>query len=278
MQNSGLRWPGGKPIAVLFNICLEAWSDGVAPGISPMGNPLPPSVLDTMAISWASYGPKSGIYRLLDVLAAHNAKASVMTNAIIAERTPEAIRATADGGHEVLSHSYAMDVIPALLSSEQQKQNIARCSALLSDISGNPVQGWLSPRGTSGPEHPRLLAEAGYKWHGDVFDSDLPYVQNFGGSKIVAIPLATDVNDMPFMKYGNPPELMRRSFEENLAIAREDGPLPCVIDVTVHAHIFGHPRGAHTFRQIVAEAMNSGDVWVATRAQMAEFILRRQAA
>jgi len=278
MQNSGFRWPGGKPIAVLFNICLEAWSDGVAPGISPMGNPLPPVVLDTMAISWASYGPKCGIYRLLDALAAHHAKASVMTNAIIAERNPEAIKAVADRGHEILSHSYAMDVIPALLSSEQQKENIARCGMLLSDISGKPVQGWLSPRGTSGPEHPRLLAEAGYKWHGDVFDTDLPYVQNFGAMKIVAIPLATDVNDMPFMKYGNPPELMRRSFEENLAIARESDASPCVIDVTVHAHIFGHPRGANSFRQIVAQAASAEDVWVPTRAEMAEFVLRRQVA
>jgi len=278
MRNSDFRWPDDKPIAVLFNICLEAWSDGVAPGISPMGNPLPPGVLDTMAISWASYGPKCGIYRLLEALAAYNAKASVMTNAIIAERTPEAIKATAAAGHEILSHSYAMDVIPALLSPEQQKQNIARCSALLSDISGNPVQGWLSPRGTSGPEHPRLLAEAGYKWHGDVFDRDLPYLQNFGAAKIVAIPLATDVNDMPFMKYGNPPELMRRSFEENLAIAREDHASASVIDVTVHAHIFGHPRGARTFRQIVAEATSASDIWVATRAQMAEFMLRRQTA
>ena len=54
------QWPGGKPIAVIFNVCLEAWSDGKAPGISPMGNPLPPGALDTMAISWASYGVKRG--------------------------------------------------------------------------------------------------------------------------------------------------------------------------------------------------------------------------
>ncbi len=37
-------WPNGKRIAVVFNICLEAWSDGKAPGISPMGNPLPAGV------------------------------------------------------------------------------------------------------------------------------------------------------------------------------------------------------------------------------------------
>ena len=52
-QQADWVWPGGRKIAVVFNVCLEAWSDGKAPGISPMGNPLPAGVLDTMAISWA---------------------------------------------------------------------------------------------------------------------------------------------------------------------------------------------------------------------------------
>jgi hypothetical protein len=33
------------------------------------------------------------------------------------------------------------------------------------------------------------------------FADDLPYVRRFGNKSIVAIPLGTDVNDMPFMKY-----------------------------------------------------------------------------
>lgn len=266
------QWPDGKPIAVIFNVCLEAWSDGKAPGISPMGNPLPAGALDTMAISWAAYGVKRGIYRLLAALAAHGAKASVMTSAIIAERSPEAVKAVADGGHEVLSHSYSMDVIPALLSVEEQKANIMRCTSLLERASKKRVVGWLSPRGTSGPDLPRLLSEAGYSWYGDVFDDDLPYVQDLGGPRIVAIPLNTDVNDMPFMKYGNAPKSMLDAFEENLAIARQT-PGPHIIDVTVHAHIFGRPRGAHYFEKIVARAMAAPDVWVATRAQIAEFML-----
>src|SRR5882724_11575212 len=170
MQQIGWQWPGGKPIAVIFNVCLEAWSDGKAPGISPMGNPLPSGALDTMAISWASYGVKRGIHRPLDAFAAHGAKASVMTNALIAERAPGVVKAIANAGHEVLSHSYAMDVIPALLSPKDQQEIIARCTKLLSEASGAAVQGWLSPRGTSGPDFPRLLAQAGYKWYGDVFD------------------------------------------------------------------------------------------------------------
>ena len=275
-QQANWAWPGGKKIAVVFNVCLEAWSDGKAPGISPMGNPLPAGVLDTMAISWAAYGMKTGIYRLLDAFARHRAVASVMVNAVIAERAPEAVKAVADAGHEVLSHSYAMDVIPALLSDVDERANIARCTALLEKASGRRIVGWLSPRGTSRAETPRLLADAGYAWYGDVFDDDLPYVKTYGDKKIVAIPLGTDVNDMPFMKFGNTPRTMLDSFVENLAIARETGELT-IIDVTSHAHIFGHPRGAFYYAKIVEAAAADADVWIGTREQIAHHVLAREA-
>jgi peptidoglycan/xylan/chitin deacetylase (PgdA/CDA1 family) len=276
MKNSKWLWPNGKRIAVVFNVCLEAWSDGKAPGISPMGNPLPPGVLDTMAISWAAYGVKTGIYRLLDAFQRHGAKTSVMVSAVIAERAPEAVKAIAQGGHEVLSHSYAMDVIPALLSDDEERKNIERCTKLLEQASGRKVEGWLSPRGTSKTTTPELLAEAGYRWYGDVFDADLPYVQSFGQRKIVAIPLSYDVNDMPSMKYGNPPVMMLDAFNEVIDVAREHADELRIIDVTSHAHIFGHHRGAHYYEKIIEKAVSAPDIWVGTRAQVADHVLSHQ--
>jgi peptidoglycan/xylan/chitin deacetylase (PgdA/CDA1 family) len=276
MKNSNWQWPGKKRIAVVFNVCLEAWSDGKAPGISPMGNPLPPGVLDTMAISWAAYGVKTGIYRLLDAFKRHGAKTSVMVNAVIAERAPEAVKAVAEGGHEVLSHSYAMDVIPALLSDEEERANVERCTRLLEKASGRKIQGWLSPRGTSKTTTPKLLANAGYRWYGDVFDTDLPYVLTFDNKKIVAIPLSYDVNDMPSMKYGNAPKMMLDAFNEVIDIARERDDELRIVDVTSHAHIFGHHRGAYYFEKIIEKAVSSPDIWVGTRAQVAEHVLSHQ--
>ncbi len=269
-------WPTGKRIAVVFNVCLEAWSDGKAPGISPMGNPLPAGVLDTMAISWAAYGVKTGIYRLLEAFGRHGAKSSVMVNAVVAERAPQAVKAVADGGHEVLSHSYAMDVVPALLSDEDEKKNIARCTQLLEKASGKKIQGWLSPRGTSKPSTPKLLAAAGYRWYGDVFDADLPYLIDCDGKKLVAVPLAYDVNDMPSMKYGHPPAMMFDSYKEVIDIARTNDELR-IIDVTSHAHICGHHRGAYFYEKIIESAMSSPDIWVGTRAEIADHVLARNA-
>ena len=266
-------WPNGKRIAVVFNVCLEAWSDGKAPGISPMGNPLPAGVLDTMAISWAAYGVEIGIHRLMDAFARHGAKSSVMVNAIIAERAPATVKAIAQNGHEVLSHSYAMDIIPALLSDDEERKNIERCATLLEKASGQKVVGWLSPRGTSKPSTPKLLAEAGYRWYGDVFNADLPYIVSHGNQRIVAIPLSYDVNDMPSMKYGHPPRMMLESYNEVIEIARAgDGELR-IVDVTSHAHIFGHHRGAHFYERIIEQAMSSPDIWVGTRAEIADHLL-----
>jgi peptidoglycan/xylan/chitin deacetylase (PgdA/CDA1 family) len=268
-----LLWPGGKRIAVVFNVCLEAWSDGKAPGISPMGNPLPAGVLDNTAISWAAYGANRGIYRLLEGFARHGAKASVMTSAVLAQRSPAAVKAVADAGHEVLSHSYAMDVIPALLNEADERANIKRCTSLLEECSGRRVKGWLSPRATPSVNTPRLLAEAGYTWYGDTLADDLPYVETFGGAKIVAIPLSTDVNDMPSMKYGHPPRHMLETFEDVLERVTKHERGPVVIDATVHAHIFGRPHGAHYFERIVEIASKSPEIWVPTRLEIAEHVL-----
>ena len=278
MSNTAGLWPGGKRIAVVFNVAFEAWSDGKAPGISPMGNPLPavPGIIDSMAISWAAYGARRGIYRLLEAFARHDIHASVMTNAILAERSPAAVRAVGDGGHEVVSHSYAMDVMPVLMTPEQEKANIKRCTDLLGLVSGAEVKGWISPRGTPSPNTAQLLAKSGYLWYGDVFDDDLPYVQSFEKSRIVALPLSTDVNDMPSMKYGTPPRAMLATFEEHLdrVLKHERGPV--IIDATVHAHIFGRPHGAHYYERIMEMAARTPEVWVATRARVANHVLAQK--
>jgi hypothetical protein len=112
-----------------------------------------------------------------------------------------------------------------------------------------------------------------YRWYGDVFDDDLPYVQSFGDRRLAAIPLGTDVNDMQFMKFGNVPHLMLDSFNENLDVARAQGERPAQIDVTVHAHIFGRPRGAYYYQKIIERAASCDDVWIATRAEVADHIL-----
>ncbi|MBO0875565.1 MAG: polysaccharide deacetylase family protein [Pseudonocardia sp.] len=265
-------WPGGKCIAVVFNVCLEAWSDGKAPGINPMGNPLPPQAHDLMAVSWAAYGVQHGVQRLLGGLEGHGLHACVAVSGLIAQRSPEVVKRVAQGGHEIVGHGQAMDIVPALLSEEDERASIEACTTELRRASGTEVSGWLSPRATPSAATPRLLAEAGYTWYGDTLASDLPHIEHFGDRRIVAVPFGTDVNDMPFQKYGTPPSAMLEAFQQNLDAARRSGEM-LIIDVTTHAHIFGRPRGAYFHEQIAAAASAADDVWVATRREIAEHAL-----
>ena len=115
------RWPGGKRLAVFFRCAFEGWSDGHWPGVGPMGNPLKPGVPDLNAIGFAEYGHRRGIFRVLDTLARENVKATMIVSGIMAERHGEIVRRISEAGHDIVAHSYAMDVIPIYLNEDEER-------------------------------------------------------------------------------------------------------------------------------------------------------------
>jgi len=268
------RWPGGKRVAVIFNIAYEAWSDGQAPGIGPMGNVLKPGFFDTNAHSWASFGMVRGIHRLLNIAEKHEIKTSIMVNGVICERDPETVRRLADLGHEIINHSWGMDVIPVYFDEAAERANLERNHALLARTSGVTPTGWISPRGTGSQITSRLLAEAGYTHHGDVNDDDRPYVMEFDGQRIVGIPLTMDVNDLPTcIRYGHGPRHMLEAFKDTFAAMREHESVPLMLDVTAHTHVLGRPAGAWVYDEIMGLVKAAPDVWICTRAEMARYVL-----
>jgi peptidoglycan/xylan/chitin deacetylase (PgdA/CDA1 family) len=268
------RWPGGKRVAVIFNIAYEAWSDGQAPGIGPMGNVLKPGFFDTNAHSWASFGLVRGIHRLLNIAEKHQIKTSIMVNGVICERDPETVRRLADLGHEIINHSWGMDVIPVYFDEAAERANLQRNHELLERTAGVTPKGWISPRGTGSQITSRLLAEAGYTHHGDVNDDDRPYVMEFDGRRIVGIPLTMDVNDLPTcIRYGHGPRHMLEAFKDTFAAMREHESVPLMLDVTAHTHVLGRPAGAWVYDEIMGLVKAAPDVWICTRAEMAQYVL-----
>ena len=221
---SDFRWPGGRRLAIIFNIAYEAWSEGKAPGIGPMGNVLQPGYFDTNAHSWAGFGPVRGIQRLLDIADRQGVKTSVMVNGVLAERYPDTVADIHRRGHEIVAHSWGMDVIPVYLGEEDEKRNIARTQTALAAAAGAAPLGWISPRGTGSPLSPRLLAEAGMLHHGDCNDDDRPYAIDYGGGRRIAgIPLTMDINDLPFcVRYGRSPHEMLENFDTIFAALRRE--------------------------------------------------------
>ena len=274
----GFRWPGGARLGVIFNIAYEGWSEGQVPGIGPMGNPLKPGFFDANAASWGKYGAVRGIWRALEVAERNGVKTSVMTNGVLAKQWPETVRAIHAGGHEVVAHSYGMDVIPVYLDEAGQRENIKRTTGLIAEVTGEAPRGWISPRGTGSPGHTALLAEAGYLHDGDCNDDDMPYLEMAGGREMVRISLTMDVNDLPSsIRYGNNARAMLQQFEDAFAALQYRETQPVLMDVTIHTHVYGRPAGAWVFDEIMRQVVATPGVWHGTRMQAAEWLLAKRA-
>jgi peptidoglycan/xylan/chitin deacetylase (PgdA/CDA1 family) len=270
------RWPGDRRVAVVFNIAYEAWSDGKASGISPMGNPLPAGAFDSNSLSWGSYGSERGIEHLMDVLARTKIRASVMTSGILAQRFPQTVRAIAGAGHEIVAHSWAQDIIPSTLTPEETRADISRTTEILTKVAGVRPSGWISPRGTANFDSARFLLAAGYAWQGDAFDDDRPYLQTFENhKKIVAIPLTMEINDLPHaMRFGRSPRAFIELFDDLIGHSRRNKVEAVMIDVTAHAHVYGRPNGAWAYQEIANKTKRMKDVWIATRQEIASHVLK----
>jgi hypothetical protein len=266
-------WPERRSLAISLSVMLEGWSDEAAPGVGPMGNVLKAGVLDRQARSWAEYGAAEGARRLLDCLARAEAKAVFYTSGILAERHMALLQAIRGAGHCVAAHGWAQDIIPAYQARDAESADIARCIEAIERAAGARPRGWLSPRCTPSASTAALLAAAGFAWHADYFDRDLPRSLDTESGPITAMPFTMEVNDMPLcVRYGNEPEAFTRILARILEGWPDLAARPACLDITVHAHVFGRPYGAIEFSRSIALARTCQQAWLTTHEELAGLV------
>ena len=108
---------------------------------------------------------------LLELLARHEARATVFVLGWVAERQPELVRTIARAGHEIASHGWdharVTDQTPP-----QFRQSIRRTKALLEEITGAPVLGFRAPSFSIVPGGEwalDILIEEGYRYDSSLF-------------------------------------------------------------------------------------------------------------
>jgi peptidoglycan/xylan/chitin deacetylase (PgdA/CDA1 family) len=264
-------WPSDRPLAVSVAVMLEGWAAPDAPGIGPMGNPLKPGTVDLQARSWADYGAKVGAWRLLDLLDQEDVRAVFYTSGVVAENYPDLTAAIARRGHVVAAHGWSQGTLPAYLTEAAEAADIARCVDVLQGATGMHPAGWLSPRCTPSAHTSRLLVEAGFRWHAEMFDSDLPYPIATGSGSLLGVPFTMEVNDMPlYVRYGNEPDAFTRTLEKIVSgWPRLGSPFGC-LDITVHAHVFGRPYGALALLDSLAVVKRHGWCWLTDHARLTD--------
>lgn len=262
-------WPDGAAAALVVNVMYEQWDPGVAPGLGPMGNPLPAGALDHQAVSWADYGWRTGVGAALELLRREDVRATFYVSGILTETAPATVAAITEGGHELAGHAWAQNRVPATQGREEEAEDVARCAEALARVGGQRPRGWISPRCTPSDRTAEILAGERFDWFGDVFDADLPYRLQTPAGPITALPFGLEVNDLPMtVRYGRPTEDLVRAFDFQ---AREAtlGRRLAYVDVTVHAHVGCRPAGLLALSDIIASARRHG-MWIATRGDIAD--------
>ena len=269
-------WPNDAKIVVMVTILYESWSKGVVPGHSPMAlaSPLEKGTLDLQGISWAEYGGETGIWRIGEILDRAAVKATFCTNAQVVERYRESVLAIHKAGHEIAAHSYTQDALLPYMTPAEEADMIRRCTGIIGDATGTPPTGWISPRATCTLHTPGLLADAGYRWHGDYNDTDLPYVVDTGCGDLVAL-MHSDFTDVRVIL--GSPRNFHDVYIDMFDFLYESG-RPEIINLSIHAHFGGRPMMAAMFAKILAYFGSFDRVSFASHEEVAKWTLRDRAA
>lgn len=265
-------WPNGAKVAVLVTVAYELWADGRWPVYAPMAMswPISKDVRDEHSISWSRYGARAGVWRLLDVLAARDVRATFATSGLIAREFPDSVLAVHRAGHEIAGHSMSQDITAPYPDVDAERTNIRRCLETFEQLTGTRPVGWCSPRATATAHTTTLLAQAGCTWSGDHNDTDLPYVIRTAAGPLVAL-AHSDFTDVRGAMAG--PRSYRDVFIDTLDYLLSTGGVE-LLNITIHSHVGGRPLLATMFGQILDHVRAAGDaVWVATHDELASSVL-----
>lgn len=267
MSKAAFEWPGGNRIAVIVTLLLENWSEGKAPSYSPMTTPLKPGAYDRAGVTWAQYGGRAGIWRLVRILGQHGIAGTICANARSIELNPDAVRTAVAEGHEIAAHSYHQDDLVAYLDRDEELAIIRRCVGVFQDVLGEKPKGWISPVLASTDSTAELLAGEGFLWHGDYNDDDLPRIVHTPRGSIVGLP-HTDFADNRVLRLS--PRALFEAYQGTFDYLYRNEP-GAMINLTVHSQFGGRPLISSVFSEILGYFRGHGDVWFPRHDEMAEW-------
>jgi peptidoglycan/xylan/chitin deacetylase (PgdA/CDA1 family) len=270
-------WPNGERIALLVYTAPEEWrwSESEAhdpPGTGRYGEALP-SLSTRSAIE---YGFRVGLHRLNDVFSEFDLKATLWTSGAAIEQHRDVIDLLVQSGHEIGAHGYTQGRPMTFMDREAQREAIAKSVELITQVTGKPPAGWVGPAASCDRNTIELLAEAGFDYHADLQDDELPYFLHVGERTLVEIPyrMIGNLNDLPLLTAlrGVPksvPEATEHFTAAFDAYHRAAQTRPLIINFGTHPHVSGRPDGAEILRRTLEHVRRHDDVWVCTFAEMA---------
>jgi allantoinase len=262
-------WPNGKTIAIAVTAMFEMWPDGKWPSASVQRTTVKPGTIDHQNITWATYGGKNGVWRLIRVLDRNGVPATFCTNARCAEIYPDACKQILRSGHDIAAHGYTQDALLAHHTPDDEQKLIRKSFDVIENNTGVRPQGWLSPV-LAWTEHTAdFLAQDKVLWQGDANYTDLPHRVTTPHGPLVHIP-HSDYTDNRVLWLS--PQQYFGVYKDTFDYLRVNEPMSLLV-LTVHCHFGGRPLMTAVFDQLLKYFTQFPEVWFARHNELARWAL-----
>jgi peptidoglycan/xylan/chitin deacetylase (PgdA/CDA1 family) len=258
-------WPKGYRGGFCFTVDVDATS----PYLWSLKDDPPSRLMGQM--EQRLFGPRTGIWRILDLLNRYEIKGTFFVPGTVATSYPDLLPAFVEGGHEIGLHGYFHELVAQTSDAEFTE-------ALEASLEVFKRQVGIVPKGFRSPAWemtPHMLAEV--KRHG-LYDSSLmgfdhPYTLD----GVTEVPVQWVVDDAVYFKFVGgggdkwPPAatgpILETWIDEFEALQRFGG----LFMLTVHDWISGRAHRIRMLERLLDRVRTDQSCWIATVADLAAY-------
>ncbi len=187
-----ITWPGGARVAFYVGLNIEHYRID-APSTSIFGGTagLAP---DPLNYGWRDYGPRVGIWRMIESLDRHGIRASALINSDVCRHYPQIMEAGKQRDWAWIAHGKDNSTFQAGMTREEELAYLTEVVDTIEATTGTRPRGWLGPALTETFETPSVLAELGLGYVLDWCNDDQPYPLSVPG--MLSVPYSIELNDV----------------------------------------------------------------------------------
>ncbi len=182
-------WPGSTTCVALLTFDLD--------GESSLLRRYPEAEKHPSLFSTAQFGPKVGVFRILDLLDRYGIRSTFFIPGWVAERNQETVRLIQRRGHEVAHHGYLHEA-PSSVEPQEEAAILDRGIRILEGITGQRPLGYRSPSWELSEHSLELLAERGFLYESSLMGDDVPYLVPTSRGPLVELPVQWALDDAPY--------------------------------------------------------------------------------
>ncbi|MEE8472220.1 MAG: polysaccharide deacetylase family protein [Dehalococcoidia bacterium] len=266
-----LKWPGDARLAVWVGVAVEHHEFDL-PTIGGPGM-VSGSVPDVRNYSARDYGPRVGIWRLMDLLDRFDIPTTAFLNSSACDHYPIIIDEARKRDWEFMAHGVTNSKILTGLPEEEERGVIRGVIQRITDAVGKRPQGWIGPGLAETFNTRDILVEEGIRYVCDWCNDDQPYLMRAGKGRLMSVPYSVELNDLPaFTYYHLSPESFYQMVRDQFDVLYEEGKTNGrVMSIGLHPNIVGVPFRIKCLERILKHITNRKDVWLATPSEIVDW-------